>query len=448
MARRASASASATRPAAPVRSTWNARKPLLVGVLSSGLLLGVLAIWSVSVNIGGAVIGTGTIEVASEMTAVSHPIGGVVQSVHARDGTRVQAGDIVVTLDSYKLQSDLRIVEGDLFETLANIARREAEIDQRSDLVLHPDLQAALPARPDLVALVARQQQQLDAHHRQIALKTQLLDEQAQQIEAQITGTQAQLSAKQQELAFNTQELANAQVLAEKGLIKAADVFRLRRADVTIGGEIGRLTATIAQLRGKISELRLEAIQVVPDAQALAEAELTKLRPARTRFLQKRASLQEDLTKLEIRAPVSGKIHDSKVQGVRSVLVAAKPLMMVVPENDRLVVGVRVQAADIDHVHMGQEASLKFKAFSGRDIPIILGAVETISADVFSDPVTKKFYYEVRVALDPDEQAKLGDKDLIPGMPVEAFLTTQSRTPLNYVMRPLAAYFDRAFRDS
>lgn len=420
----------------------------MIGLLSSGLLLGTLGIWSVSVNIGGAVIGKGTIEVSTSMTAVSHPIGGVVESILAQNGMQVEAGDIVLTLDSYSLRSDLKVVEGDLFETLANIARREAEIEDRTELILHAELTAVLPDRPDLVALVKRQQQQLDAHHKQMQLKINLLDEQAQQITAQIEGTQAQLSAKEQELQFNFKELENAQALAEKGLIKASEVFKLQRGEVTISGEIGKFTAVIAELRGKISELRLKAIQVQPDAQARAEAELTKLRPARTRFLQKRASLLDDLTKLEIRAPISGKIHDSQVQGVRSVLVAAKPLMMVVPDDDVVVVGVRILAADIDNVHVGQEASLKFKAFGGRDIPIILGHVETISADVLYDPVTKKFYYDVKVGLHAEERAKLGEKDLIPGMPVEAFLTTQSRTPLNYVTRPLMVYFDRAFRDS
>lgn len=420
----------------------------MIGLLSSSLLLASLGAWSVSVNIGGAVIGSGTIEVATVMTVVSHPIGGVVEAILAKNGTHVKAGDVVLTLDSFKLRSDLKVVEGDLFETLANIARREAEIEGRSDLNLHPVLENALLERADLVSLVDRQQQQLNSYHSQLQTSIDLLKEQVLQIEAQIEGIESQLTAKKKEIEFNFEELENAKVLATKGLIKASEVFSLQRAEVTIGGEIGRLNATIAELRGKISELRLKIISVKPAAQALSEAELTKLRPSRTRFLEKRVALLDDLTKLEIRAPVSGQINDSKVQGVRSVLVAAKPLMMIVPDDDKMVVGVRIFAVDIDQVHIGQQASLKFKAFSSRDTPIILGRVDTISADALFDPVKKKYYYDVKVALDAEELGKLGKKHLIPGMPVEAFLTTQSRTPLNYVTRPLKTYFDRAFRDS
>ena len=121
--------------------------------------------------------------------------------------------------------------------------------------------------------------------------------------------------------------------------------------------------------------------------------------------------------------------------------------MMIVPDDDPVLANVRVAATDIDQAYVGQSASLKFKSFNGRQIPIILGRVAQISADASLDITTRKTYYQVKVGLLPEEMAKLGDKDLIPGMPVEAFLSTESRTPLSYVLRPFMFYFDRAFRD-
>ena len=213
-------------------------------------------------------------------------------------------------------------------------------------------------------------------------------------------------------------------------------------------GEIGKLTAQIAELRGKISEIGLNRHSVRPDAVNLAAQDLAKLRPERTRFLEGRASILDGLTKLEIRAPVSGQIYQSRVQGVQSVVVAAVPLMMIVPDHVPVLASIRVFSTDIDQTYLGQAASLKFKAFNGRQIPIILGRVAQISADATLDTRTQKTYYQVKVALLPEEMVKLGDKDLIPGMPVEAFLSTETRTPLSYVLRPFMFYFDRAFRDS
>ena len=429
------------------RRTWNMRRPLAVGLVAVALLVGVLGIWSVRANIAGAVIGLGAIEVASSMTAVQHPIGGVVAEILVRDGDPVQAGEVVLRLDDRQLRSDLTVVESDLYETLANIARLEAAIEGRRAMILHP-LLAEAAKTPEIGALLQRQRLQLDAYFAANMAEQGLLDEQISQVGAQIEGVEAQLAAKSDEAALVTQELAKARDLHGKGLIKFSELLALEKAEVTIRGERGRLTAQIAELRGKIAEFELKRHSVAPDAAAAMTTELTRLRPERTRFLEKRASILDGLTRLEIRAPVSGRIYDSKVLGLRSVVVAASPLMMIVPDDEPVQANVRVFATDIDQVYPGQEALLKFKAFNGRQIPIILGRVVQISADSFLDQRTQKTYYEVKVALLPAEMAKIGEHDLIPGMPVEAFMSTESRTPLNYVLRPILFYFDRAFRDA
>ncbi len=430
----------------PVRLTWSTRRPLLLGLGSFVLLVGVIGFWSVRADIAGAVIGLGVIEVSSTQTAVQHPMGGVVKEVLAREGDRVAAGDVVVRLDDFQLLSDLKVVEGDLFETLAAIARLEAEVEGRPSLTLHPAL-AEAASIPEYGRLIDRQQRDLDAFYASIAAEDGLLDEQVSQIQAQIVGIEAQLAASTDERALISAELLTARDLNARGLNRDADLVALEKAEVATRGEIGKLTAQIAELRGKIAEVELKRLQILPDAETSAAQELAKLRPERTRFLERRASILDGLTKLDIRAPVSGQIYQSTVQGLRSVIVAASPLMMIVPDDDPVLANVRVAATDIDQAYVGQSASLKFKSFNGRQIPIILGRVAQISADASLDTTTRKTYYQVKVGLLPEEMAKLGDKDLIPGMPVEAFLSTESRTPLSYVLRPFMFYFDRAFRD-
>ena len=435
-------------PSPATRPTWNSQRLLVISGLLLLFLFGAFGVWSVRVNISGAVIGLGMIEAPANMTTVQHPIGGVVIAILARDGDSVQAGDVVLRLDDWQLRSDLKVVEGDLFENLANIARLEAAIDARPVLALDRILVLAASDSPDLQSLINRHQRQLDAEFAARQTESQLLDEQIHQVRAQIAGVEAQLAAKADEKAVLAQELQKARELTGKGLMKLSEIFALQRNDMTMRGELGRLAAQIAELKGKISELELKRHSVAPEARQLAVTELSKLRPERTRHLERRASILDSLSKLEIRAPIAGKIHDSKVLGLRSVIVAASPLMLIIPETDPVFVGVRIFATDIDQVFVGQDASLKFKSFNGRTIPVILGRVASVSADAFNDPVTRKPYYDVRVGLRTDEMHKLGAKDLIPGMPVEAFLATESRTPMNYVLRPILTYFDRAFRDS
>lgn len=431
-----------------IRQTWNLRRPMVIGVGMVVLALTFLGLWASWVQIDGAVIGTGTIEVSTTRTAVQHPIGGVVVEIRKREGDHVAAGEVILRLDDRQLRSNLVVVEGALYETLVNIARLEAGARGKPRMALDPVLEDAVARDDSVRSLIADHQRQLNDFLAGMETKKRLLDEQSTQTQSQIAGVAAQLRAKHEEAAIVATELAKAKALSAQGLIRDADLSALDKARVTAQGEIGRLQALMAELDARISETRLKALSVDTDARELIGVELSRMRPERTRLLEARSSILEDLSRLEIRSPVGGTIIDSKVLGLRSVVVAAGPLMMVVPEDEPVRARVRVWASDVDQVFVGQIASLKFKAFNGRQVPIILGSVLQISADAFLDPRTQKAFYEVTVALDDAELAKLGQRELIPGMPVEAFLATESRTPLSYLMRPILFYFDRAFRDA
>jgi HlyD family secretion protein len=53
----------------------------------------------------------------------------------------------------------------------------------------------------------------------------------------------------------------------------------------------------------------------------------------------------------------------------------------------------------------------------------------------------------VRIQVDEDGLALLGDFKLHPGMPVEAFIETGQRSALSYLVKPFSDQFARAFRD-
>lgn len=421
---------------------------VVLGVMAMLSMVSVLGVWAVYAQIAGAVIGTGVIELSTTRTTVQHPVGGVVSEILRREGDQVAAGDIILRLDDRNLASALTVTESALFETLASIARLEAALEGQTAMTLDALLAGAAADSHELQALLARQQRQLDDHFTTITTEMQLLDEQVAQTEAQIDGVAAQLSAKQDEQVILASELLRGANLSEQGLIRAVELTTLEKSGATVRGEIGRLQAQIAELRGKITEAGLKRLSVVTDAAELMGVELSRLRPERTRLLEARSGIIDELSRLEIRAPVSGQIINSQLLGLRSVVVAASPLMMIVPGDEPVLAMVRIKATDIDQVFVGQEASLRFTAFNGRQILIILGKVQQISADAFLDPATQQTYYNVAVILDDVAMATLGGTDLVLGMPVEAYLTSDSRTPLSYVMRPIMFYFDRAFRDA
>ena len=155
----------------------------------------------------------------------------------------------------------------------------------------------------------------------------------------------------------------------------------------------------------------------------------------------------ETLSRMEVRSPVSGIVHGSRVFAGQSVISAAEPIMYVIPQDQPLIVSSRVESIHVDQVYVGQEVSLRFTAFDQRRTPEINGHVSRLSPDVFTDEVTGLSYYQAELLPADGELEKPGDQQLVPGMPVEAFIRTGDRSPLSYLTKPLADYFNKAFRE-
>ena len=224
----------------------------------------------------------------------------------------------------------------------------------------------------------------------------------------------------------------------------------LRKERARLVGESGSLAANIAELNEKTIELELELVGLPVDRRSLAVEELTKLQPLKIKLTETRAELLEQLDQLEVRTPVTGIVHDSQVHGRRSVVVEATPIMYVVPTDRPAIAVVRVDARDIDQVHAGQQASLRFNAFHRRAMPIITGEVLTVSPDAYVDQLARSYYYEARDRHSRRRPAE-GTRAATcwcracrwkPSSP------PRSRRPFSYVTKPLVDYFNRAFRDT
>lgn len=429
------------------RSRWRGGYPIILGFLGLACLIGILVVWGVYARIAGAIIASGMIQVESNRQVVQHPDGGVVGAILSRDGDQVIAGDVVLRLDDTFLRSELSIVEGQLFELLARQARLEAERDGLDDLILplasnDPDL-----ANPIELDLLEGQRRLFQARKDTIAAELDQIAEQRRQLEAQIIGTEAELTAIETQLALIEEERSDADSLLERGLIQVPRVLALRREEANLQGLIGRLQANIAQLRGQIAGLRLQEVGLATSRREESIAALRDLQFRTTELAERRLSLREQLSRLDVRAPVSGTVFGSSVFALQSVIQPAAPLMFIVPQDQPLIVSARVDSIHIDQVHLGQAATLRFSALDQRRTPEINGTVSQLSADVVRDEATGEQFYQVELIPNAVDLPKLQGQELLPGMPVEAFIRTGDRSPLNYLMKPLTDYFVRAFRE-
>lgn len=429
-------------------SRYSATMPLAVGFTAVALLAGGLGVWSVTTRIAGAVIASGVIVVENNRQVVQHAEGGVVGRILARDGDRVAGGASLLRLDGTLLRSELSIAQTQMAEIRARKARLEAERSDAPTPVFPPALLAAARSDAAVREQVEGQRTLFDARRETRAREMSQIDESMRQTRNQIVGTRAQLTALGTQKRLIEEELADQESLLEKGLVPVQRVLSLRREAARLEGDIGRLTAEIARFRGAIAAFEIEKLKRETSRREDAIAALRDIQFRELELIEQSAALEERISRLDLRAPVAGVVYGSTVFAEQSVVRAAEPVMYVVPQDRPLVVSARVGAIDVDQVHVGQEAMLRFTSFNQRLTPEIRGRVTDVSADVFEDEATGIAYYRIRLVPLAGDIAQLQALDLVPGMPVEAFLRTTDRTPLSYLTKPLADYFGRAMRES
>lgn len=423
---------------------WSTRKPMLLGLFALAILVGGFGTWATKAQITGAVIASGQIEVDRNRQVIQHPDGGVVEQISVDEGELVNEGDILIKLDASVLRSELAVVEGQLFELIARRGRLEAERDGAANITFDPLLDGK-----DGQSLKDGQSRLFDARAASTAQATDQLTQQRAQIASQVEGITAQQSALKTQADLITEELADQQSLLDRGLAQASRVLALQRTQAELLGRKGELTAAAAQAQQRMTEID---IQILGLATTRREEAITRLRDLEYKELElseQRRTLQQQLDRLDIRAPVSGIVYGLQVFAPRSVIRPADPVMFLVPQDRPLVIAAQVQPTDIDQINLGQEALLRFSAFDQRRTPELFGTVTQISADAFTDEANGQSFYRAELQLTDGELDRLpDDMVLIPGMPVEAFVRTADRSPMTYLLKPLTDYFAKAFREN
>ena len=428
---------------------WSATGPVVIGLLGLLVLVGGFGTWAMMTQIAGAVVASGRIEVERNRQIVQHENGGVVAEIRVVEGDAVVAGDILLQLDGQQIGSQLAIVEGQLYELMARRGRFEAERDEAEEIVYEKELIATGARDPEIAELMEGQQNLFVARRASVAREIEQLGKRRNQIGAQINGVTAQEDALAQQLGLVEQELSNQQSLLDRGLAQASTVLNLQREKARLTGQIGELAASRAQSEERITEIEIEILKLGTAGREEAITRLRDLRYRELELIQQRRALQNEIERLSIRAPVSGIIYGLQVQTPRSVVRAAEPLMFLVPQDRPLVIAARVLPIHIDQIVVGQQVNLRMSALDQRTTPELVGQVMQISADAIEDEATGQSYFRAEIALNPGEMDKLPEGTiLLPGMPVEAFIRTGERSPMAYLVKPVADYFARAFRES
>jgi HlyD family secretion protein len=422
------------------------RRHLVAAIVVTSILIIGVGGWGATAVISGAVVASGSLVVDSNVKKVQHLTGGIVGELRVRDGDRVRAGDIVVRLDETVTRANLAIITKGLDELMARKARLESERDGADTLVLPAQLLAGA-GDPDRAAAIDSERKLFNLRRTARNGQKAQLQERIAQLQEEIVGLTAQQNSKAKEIALIERELAGVRELWKQNLVQLTRLTALEREAARLDGERGQLIAAAAQAKGKIAETSLQILQIDSDIASDVAKELREVDGKIGEFIERKVAAEDQLKRIDIRAPQDGTVFQLAVHTVGGVITAGDPIMLIVPEADNLSVEVRVNPQDIDRLQLKQKAILRFTAFNVRTTPEIEGTVTRISADTSTDQRTGQSYYTIRIATAADQVERLGDVKLLPGMPVEAFVQTGERTMFSYLMKPLHDQFVRAFRE-
>jgi len=422
------------------------RRHLLAGVVASVLLVGGVGGWAATTEISGAIIAQGLLVVDSNVKKVQHPTGGIVGELKVEDGNHVKAGDVLIRLDDTQTRANLAIVTKGLDEYAARRAREEAELDGEDHIAFPADLLARMND-PEIAHIVNGERKLFDTRVSARTGQRGQLRERIVQSNEEISGLVTQQKSREDQIVWVDKELEGVRDLWTKNLVQFNRVTQLEREKVRLEGERGQLIAQIAQTRGKIAETELQIIQVDQDMRTEVGKDLAEIRAKTAELVEKKVAAEDQLKRIDIRAPQDGVVLQLAVHTVGGVIAAGDQLMLIVPESDALSVEAKIAPQDIDQLHLGQPATLRFTSFNQRTTPEISGEVSRVAADVTQDQKTSAYYYTVRIAVSDTEFARLGKVKLIPGMPAETFIQTNERKVISYLVRPLHDQIVRAFRE-
>ena len=431
-----------------ILSEMGLRTRLFVGIAVIGIFFGGFGVWAAFAPLQSGAIATGVINVAGQRKTLQHLEGGIVESLMVKEGDTVKAKQVLIRLSNTQALAQVQLQWAQLAAALASSSRLEAERDHKTKVVFKSEILTFLRGDRTKYKEITEGQKSIFLSHND-AFKSQkdLTRQRIRQLQAEIGGLKAEIESQDLQLSLIKEEVADLSGLLEKGYARKPRLLELRRQSAALQGSKDQNISRIARAKQAIIEAELGLVDI--KAKGMNDV-VTELRETQETIaeLRERASASEDiLSRIEIRAPVSGRVVNLQIFTKGGVIAPGVPILDIVPNDELLVVEARVDPLDIDVVHAGLVAEIRLSAFRADEIPVIKGVVENVSPDAITDQQSGQSYYTARIVL--AKGAKLPkDKPLYPGMPAEVLIVTGERTALSYLVEPITRSLSRSLREN
>lgn len=400
-------------------------------------------VWAFLAPIDGAAMAPGFIIVKSHKKTVQHLDGGIVSQLLVKDGDMVKEGDLLLVLDGTEDKALLEVARGQFITLAAEVARLEAERDGKA-AISFPD---ALNDPSDIRVNEAKrgEQQVFSARKQAHEGEMSVLKQRVGQLQSKIEGLKGQRVSKQQLVASFSEEAGDLKELLNEGFADKQRLREIERSHSLNTGELSALASEIAAGEIQIGETRLQILQLEKKFQEEVAGKLSESQSKLYDVTQRMMASKDKVSRIDIRAPTAGRVLGMSMYTIGGVVMPGRPILEIVPQQEELVVEAQVSPLDIDRVHVGLVAEVRFTVFKQALTPYVEGKVITLSADRMVDEKSGIPYFQAQVELTEDSLKNMAHLQILPGMPVEVLIKTGERTVFEYLTQPISNAFARSF---
>ncbi|MBN3132619.1 HlyD family type I secretion periplasmic adaptor subunit [Pectobacterium brasiliense] len=409
-----------------VRLGW-----LLVLAGFGGFLL-----WALFAPLDKGVMVNGSVVISGNRKVVQHNQGGIVDKIQVKDGDRVEAGQILLTLNEVDARSASEGLDGQYLQLVAREGRLLAEQQRLSDMVMTPRLQP-LAGKPEMRVITALQRDLLRSRQQSLKLEAEGMRTSIAGMEASLSAQRQVMSSKQKQRETLEQQLQGLRSLAAENYVPRNKMLENERLLAQLNGDIAQLAGDINRTRRDIEQQTLLIAQRQQEYDKEVNSELADVRALLSDVGSKKEKADFNLANIQMRAPVSGTVVGLKVFTEGGVIAPGQTLLEIVPDDQPLLVDARLPVELVDKVWPGLPVELQFVAFNQSTTPRVAGTVELLSADRLLDERDGSPYYSLRVQVDEAGKRALEGLEVKPGMPVQGFVRTGERSFVNYLFKPL-----------
>lgn len=414
------------------------------GIVIAGI--GGFLLWGSLAPLDKGVPLSGTVTVANNRKAIQHQAGGTIEDILVREGDVVEAGTVLVRMNSVQVKANAETMRVQYFAARAAEARLIAERDGKKAIVFPIELEK-MKSDPIVANYIALQQHLFSSRLLGIQSELSAMDESISGLKLQTSGLEESRDSKKQQLEFLQEQLGGMRDLASEGYVARNRLLELERMYVQIRGAISEDIGNIGRGQRQIAELKLRRIQRQQEYQKEVRSQLSDVQKEAEALAHKLSGLDHDLANVLVKAPVDGTVVGLNVFTRGGVIAPGFKMMDIVPRDDPLMVEGRLPVHLIDKVHSDLPVELIFTAFNRNLTPHIPGIVTQVSADRFVDENTGEPYYKLQARVAPEGIKMIVDLQIKPGMPVDLFVKTGERTMMNYILKPILDHLKMAMTE-